>query len=246
VTCEDLRANAAGIAALTAGDPERVAYLEHAKGCPGCLEALREGEKLVGLLERVRLPPPSAEALARASSPVLRALRPTRWPLRAAAAIAAFAIPVLFSRHRDWEGWIAATLVLALATALSATAGAIRAGAWVALAASAGFAIAAGGIPGFDGTEGLAIRVGLECFGLEMLGAALTAGLLLWREGRNATSLAATAAAGGLAVQAALHLICGARGEAPHLWVFHTGAVAAAAFAAWAIQARLQPRSLRS
>jgi len=245
-TCEELRPKAAGVAALAPGDPEREAYLEHARGCPGCMEALRQGEKLVGLLGRAALPPPSADALSRASAPVLRELRSTRWPLRAAAALAAFAIPVLFARHRDWEGWAAAVLVLALATALSASAGMIRAGAWVALAASAGFAIAAGGIPGFDAAEGLAVHVGLECFGLEMLGASLTVGLLLAREGRTAASLPAAAAAGALAAQAALHLVCSARGDAPHLWVFHTGTVAAAAFAAWALQSRLQTSSLRS
>jgi len=244
--CDELRANGPGVAALPAGDPERIAYLEHARGCPGCMEAFRQGEKLAGLLARATLPPPSADALARASGPVLSAMRSTSWPLRAAAAIAAFAIPLLFSRHRDWEGWVAAALVLALATALSATAGAIRAGAWIALAASAGFAIAAGGIPGFDGIEGIALHVGLECSAIEVLGGALTAGLVLWREGRNAGSLPAAAAAGALAAQAALHFVCSAHGEAPHLWVFHTGTVAAAAFAGWAIQSRLQASSLRS
>jgi len=245
-TCDQLRPQAAGISALPPDDRERIAWLEHARGCPGCMEAFRQGEKLTGLLARSTLPPPSADALARASAPVLRALRSTSWPLRAGAAIVAFAIPMLFSHHRDWEGWVAAALVLALATGLSATAGVIRAGAFVALAASAGFAIAAGGIPGFDGTEGLALQVGLECSAIEVLGGALTAGLVLWREGRAATSLPAAAAAGALAAQAALHFVCAAHGEAPHLWVFHTGTVAAAAFAGWAIQARLQPRSLRS
>src|SRR5262249_47777690 len=126
-TCDQLRANGAGIAALPADDPERIAYLEHARGCAGCMEAFRQGEKLAGLRSRAALPPPSGEALARASAPVLRALRSTSWPLRAAAALVAFAIPVLFSRPRDGEGWVAAVLVLGLAAALSATAGAIRA-----------------------------------------------------------------------------------------------------------------------
>jgi len=190
---------------------------------------------------------PSPKALARASEPILRAMRSTPWSLRAAAALAAFAIPVLFSRHRDWEGWAAALVALALATALSATAGAIRAGAWVALAASAGFAIAAGGIPGFEGAgEGVIAHLGIECFGLELLGAALATGLVLWREGRLAGSLPAAAAAGALAAQAALHLVCAAHAEAPHLWVFHTGGVAAAALAGWALQSRLYPSSVRS
>jgi len=142
--------------------------------------------------------------------------------------------------------WVAALLALVLATALSATAGAFRAGAWVALAASASFAIAAGGIPGFAGTgEELAARIGLDCFGLEMLGAALAAGAVLWREGRSARSLPVVAAAGALAAQAALHLTCSANDQATHLWVFHVGAVATAALAGWVVQARPYPSKAR-
>jgi hypothetical protein len=212
----------------------------HAHTCAGCMEALREGEKLFAALGRAELPGPSPQALQRASAPILAELKPLRWPLRAAAALAAFAIPVLFSRHRDWEGWAAALLVLGLSTALSVTAGVLRAGAWVALAASAGFAIAAGGIPGFGGGgEGLAVRIGVDCFGLEMLGAAVAAGAALRWGGRAAGSLPAIAAAGALAAQAALHIACGAHDQAPHLWVFHVGAVAAAALAGWALERRL-------
>lgn len=246
-TCDDLRPSAAGVASLPAGDPDRETFLAHARTCDGCMQALREGEKLVAALGRVQLPGPAASALERASAPILRELRPTRWPLRAAAALLAFAIPVLFSRHRDWEGWSAALVVLALATALSASAGVVRAGSWVALAASAGFAIAAGGVPGFAAAgQGLAVRLGLDCFGLEMLGGALAAGLLIWREGRRAESLPSIAAAGALAAQAALHLACPAHAEAPHLWVFHAGGVAAAALAGWALQQRLYASSARS
>ena len=244
--CDELRANAAGIAALPAGDPEREAFLAHARDCAGCMEALREGEKVVAALGSAGLPPPSSRALQRASAPILAELSPSRWRLRAAAVLAGFAVPLLFSRNRDWEGWVAALLALVLATALSATAGAFRAGAWVALAASASFAIAAGGIPGFAGTgEELAARIGLDCFGLEMLGAALAAGAVLWREGRSARSLPVVAAAGALAAQAALHLTCKANDQATHLWVFHVGAVAAAALAGWAVQSRPYPSKAR-
>jgi hypothetical protein len=186
------------------------------------------------------LPPPSSRALQRASAPILAELAPSRWRLRAAAVLAGFAVPILFSRDRDWEGWAAALLALVLASVLSATSGVLRAGAWVALAASAGFAIAAGGIPGFAGVgEGLSTHAGLGCFGLEMLGAAMAAGAVLWWEGRSARSFPAVAAAGALAAQAALHITCEAHDQATHLWVFHVGAVAAAALAGWALQSRL-------
>lgn len=246
-TCEELRAKAAGVASLPEDDPERQEYVRHAQACPGCMAALREGERLVAALARAELPPPSRGALERASAPILAEMRPVRWPLRTAAALAAFAVPLLFSRHRDWEGWAAALVALAVATALSTTAGALHAGAWVALAASAGFAIGAGGIPGFgDAGAGLAPRIGLDCFGLEILGGAIAAGLVLWRRDRVPGSLPAMAAAGALAAQASLHLACGAHAEAPHLWVFHVGGVAAAAFAGWAVQSRLYARSVRS
>jgi len=199
--CDELRANAAGIAALPAGDPEREAYLAHARACAGCMEALREGEKVVAALGSAGLPPPSSRALQRASAPILAELAPSRWRLRAAAVLAAFAVPMLFSRNRDWEGWAAALLALVLATVLSATAGVFRAGAWVALAASAGFAIAGVAFPASPDRRrtGGAHRTGLLRVGDAR--AAVTAGAVLWREGRSARSLPAVAAAGALAAQ---------------------------------------------
>jgi hypothetical protein len=245
--CDELRANAAGIASLPAGDPEREAFLAHARTCPGCMEAFREGERLAAALGRSELPAPSRAAMQRAAAPIVARLRLSRWPLRAGAALAAFAVPVLFARHRDMEGWAAALLVLALAAALDATAGALRAAAWVALAASAGFAVAAGGVPGFSASErGLAGHIGLHCLGMELLGGAIAAAVVLWRLPRSVSSLAGTAAAGALAAQAALHLTCPAHAQAPHLWVFHVGGVAAAALAGFILERRLYPSSARS
>jgi hypothetical protein len=245
--CDELRPNAGGVAALPAGDPEREAFLSHARDCPGCMEAFREGEKLSAALSAVRVPPPSPAALRRASEEILADLRPPHWPLRAAAALAAFAIPVLFAHHRDWEGLVAALLALALATALSATAGLFRAGAWVALAAAAGFAVAEGGVPGMPGHEGaLASRVGIDCIAIELLGGAIAASAVLLRLGPRNGSLAASAAAGALAAQAALHLTCSMSTHAPHLWVFHVGGVLAAALLGWTVQQRLYASSARS
>jgi len=237
--CDELRPKAAGIAALPEGDPEREEFLAHARGCPGCTQALREGERLFAALTKAELPQPSSRALRRASAPILAELTPSRWLLRGSAAVLAFAIPLLFSRHRDAEGWAAAMLVLVLAAGLSSVAGALHAGAWVALAASAGFAIAAGGIPGLpDAEAGFAVRIGVDCLALELAGGAIAAGLVLWRAGRSAASLAPTAAAGALAAQAALHLACTAHAQAPHLWAFHVGGVAVAALAGWTLQNR--------
>jgi hypothetical protein len=244
--CDELRPKAAGIASLRESDPERQAYLAHARSCAGCMQALREGEKLIAALGRATLPAPSPAALRRASAPVLRELRPpSSWGLRAGAALAAAAVPVLFARHHDWEGWGAALLVLAAATALSTTAGLWKAGAWVGLTASAGFALAAGGVPGFPRAgAAFAPGIGLDCFGLEMLGGALAALVALRSAVRG--SLAAAAAAGALAAQAALHICCSAHDQAPHLWLFHVGGVAVAAALGWAVQQRLYLSSARS
>src|SRR5213075_415824 len=157
---------------------------------------------------------PSEQALQRARDAVLAEMgRPApalsgAW-LKAAAAIAAFWVPFLFSRHREPEAWTAALAVLALATALAATAGALKAGALVALAASAGFAFAAGGVPGFP--SALATQLGVDCFIVEMVSAAMPLGAAAWlarRGNLQPGALAQAAAAGALAGQALLHVTC--------------------------------------
>ena len=248
MTCAELRAKAAGIAALPEGDPEREEYLAHARECPGCAEELRKNEKVLRALDAARLPTPSAQALRRAAAPVLAELLPPlprgAWAARGGAAIAAFALLLLVARHRDAEGWTAAILIAALASALAATAGVLRAGALVAVAAAAAFALAAGGAPGFalaGQMGGLAPRVGAECLLAELLAAGLPFAAAAWtfRRSPRAGSLAQAAAAGALAGQAALHLGCPAHAQAAHLWVFHVGGVALAALAGWIAEGRL-------
>jgi hypothetical protein len=247
MTCAELRAKAAGVAALPPGDPEREEYLAHARECPGCMEELRKSEKLLRALDAARLPPPSAQALRRAAAPILAELSPAlprgAWAVRGAAAIAAFALLLLVARHREVEGWAAAILIAALASALAASAGVLRAGALVAVAAAAAFALAAGGAPGFalaGQMGGLAPRVGAECLLAELLAAALPFAAAAWtfRRSPRAGSLAQAAAAGALAGQAALHLGCPAHAQAAHLWVFHVGGVALAALLGWVAESR--------
>jgi len=231
------------MAALPEGDPDRAAFLTHARGCAECMQAFREGEKLQALLARAELPAPSASSLERARRAVLSRMAAPWW-LRPAAAAAAFVVPVLFARHLDAEGWAAALLVAAAATALAASAGALKAGGLVGLFASAGFAFAAGGVPGFPHAgAGLVPRVGAECLIVELLAAALPLAAAAWRfrSDPRPGALATAAAAGALAGQAALHLGCSAHGQAPHLWVFHVGGVALAALAGWLIETRMQP-----
>jgi len=112
----------------------------------------------------------------------------------------------------------------------------------VAISASAGFALAAGGVPGFPHAgAGLVPRVGADCFFVEMIAAALplAAAAAQFRRDPRPGMLATAAAAGALAGQAALHLGCSAHDQATHLWVFHVGGVALAALAGLFIEARL-------
>jgi hypothetical protein len=218
----------------------------HLRECAECTAAVREGQSLHELLGRDRLEPPSAEALSKASSPILADLRrpkarPAAWLWQAGAALVAFAIPLLMARHRDDQGWSAALVVLLAAAILAGSAGVARAGALIALAASAAFAFAEGGVPGVAPR----LTVDYACTFVE-LGAAALPLLAAWYVARRSLrpgTLAQAAAAGALAGQAALNLVCGARFEAPHLWTFHVGGVLAAALAGFLLQERLAPRA---
>ncbi len=247
--CDERRLDAAGTASLPEGDPEREAYLAHARGCPGCLQAFRAGEKLMRMIEASPLPLPSREALERASAAIAADLRERKaraqkrprwiWPA-AAAAVAAFCVPVLLEHQLQREGLAAAVLVLVAATLLAGTAGALRAGALVTLAASAGFALAAGGVP--VGLLSTPLHLGgIDCGFTELLAATLplVAAAWMFRRRPQPGALATAAAAGALAGQAALHLVCGGNHSAVHLWLFHVGGVAAAALAGWMVQGRL-------
>ena len=248
--CEELRQNVAGIASLPPGDPEREEYLLHARACDACLRALGEGEKLMRLIEASPVPAPSREALQRASAAIASELRdssrlraPARpkwiWPAAAAAA-AAFCVPLLFAQQLDREGLVAALVVLLAATLLAGTAGSLRAGALVTLAAAAGFALAAGGVP----VGLLTTRFhtgGVDCMLDELVAAALPLAATAWMFRRRPFpgALATAAAAGALAGQAALHIGCSGSHNASHLWVFHVGGVAAAALLGWLVEGRL-------
>ena len=242
--CDQLRPDAPGIASLPDGDPEREKYLLHARGCEACLKALREGEKLMRLIEASPLPAPSREALQRASAAIaaeLRAPAPARWIWpAAAAAIAAFSVPILLSQQLDREGIGAALIVLLAATLLAGTASALRAGALVTLAASAGFALAAGGVPVALFRTPVHIG-GIDCLFNELVAAALPLLATAWMFRRRLFpgSLATAAAAGALAGQAALHIGCSGSHSAAHRWVFHVGGVAAAALLGWVVEGRL-------
>lgn len=242
-TCDELRQDAAGMASLPDGDPERERYLLHARGCDGCMQALREGEQLMRLIEASPLPAPAPAALRRASAPILSQLRPARprwiW-LSAAAVVPGFLLPLFLKVHLDGESWTAALAALLLAGLLAAAAGALRGGALVVLAAAAAFALAAGGVPGLP--VGRVLYAGeLDCTFFELAAAALPLAATAWvfRGNRMPGALATAAAAGALAGQAALHVGCPGSHSPVHLWVFHVGGVAAAALLGWLVEGQL-------
>ena len=246
MTHDELRERAALVAALPEGDPDRAEFLAHAKGCAECAQALREGEKLQAMLGRVSLPPPTPEALSRAREAVLAEMKPS-WLLQAAAAIPGFFVPLLIARHLDAAGWTFALLTLAVATLLAASAGALRAGAVVVLAASAGFALAAGGVPGMPQAKDFATGE-LMCPLLELIAAALplAAAAWLYRKNPRPGALAQAAAAGALAGQAALDLACPGAHLAEHLWPFHVGGVLVALLLGYALEGGLRSARISS
>lgn len=228
MTCDDLRRDAAGLAALDPGAPEREAAYAHARGCAGCAAALRQAERLVALIDA--LPPepsPSEAVLRRAAAPVLEALPPVR-PVLALPAVtamaAAFAVVAARSASGAPRDWIAAVLLAAAAIGLAALSSRH------ASAGVAGLAVGisiAGALAG-GGAGSLAAHEGVRCAGVELAAASATfiAALALSRgEGERGWRLAAAAAAGALAGQAALEVTCGARDSTAHLFVFHVGAV---------------------
>jgi hypothetical protein len=239
VTCAELQRDAAGLAALAPGDPQRDAAFEHARSCPGCAEALRAGERLLALLDA--LPPesaPSSAALRRAAEPVLQVLPPVRPGVALPAVVAAAALLVV-AAARSTSGaprdWIAAAALAVAAAGVAALSPRLASAAPAAVALSLLAALAGGG-PG-----PLAVGEGIQCAAIELAAASVTslAALALWRgDGPAPARLAAAAAAGALAAQGALEVSCLARDGAAHLLAFHVGAVALSALAGAAIGAR--------
>ncbi|HET6438620.1 MAG TPA: hypothetical protein VFG59_11195 [Anaeromyxobacter sp.] len=235
--CERIRAEAPGLMALEADDPERLAAKAHAARCPGCEKALREAERLQLLLRDLEHSSMPAGALVRAAEAIkeeLEAERRRRSLWSAGAAAVLFALVLGLARHRQGRAvdWLMAGGLAVLALVLSAVSVrrpllAITGGALAALAA----AVVTGG-PG-----PLEAGVGLHCLLVEMISAAAVvgAGWLALRGGTTSPArwaVAAGAAAGALAGGAALEVACAAHEALQHDLLFHLGGVLLAAFAA--------------
>ncbi len=232
--CEQVRADAPGLAGLPRGDPERVAAWAHAAECDGCARALREAETLQAVLgEWQPAPVPMAvlDRVARTIEVELRREARRRSALSSGAAGVVMVGLVALSRRRAGSpiDWIAAAALAAAALALAALAG--RRPSFTVAAAAAAALIAAL----FAGGPGpLEPDVGAECVLWELGSAAVVVGAS-WIALRGGTTsftrstLAAAAAAGALAGAAALQVVCGGHAFGPHLLAFHVGGVLLAA-----------------
>jgi hypothetical protein len=268
MTCAVVRGSAAGLASLPEDDEDRQEAYAHARSCRECARALAEGERTLALLDELPAPPaPAPELLRRVAAeihlelqaaraipagPAPRVVRPTRaWPRRPVALAAALVVVLAFVAllvryyHRPIAVsiWLEALVVVGLAAAGAALATLSRS-AWVPagiLGVSILFALVRGGQGGI-GAE--------DCTVLELIASGMAfvpLGILvaLRRVRGGASTLAGMSAAGALAGQAALDVLCIGRGWLSHLLVFHTGGVLVALLAG-ATLAQLPPLRQRA
>lgn len=234
---------AAGIAALAPDDPERIAALEHARGCARCAESLREGEALVHVVDAAPPPAPSPEAMRRMLLRISGAMSaPTvRVAPAAAVVVLSWAVAVLLARSRvhEPEAWMESAAILVLCLGLATLS---RGRGLLVVGAALGASVCIAALTGTTG--GLALAHGAKCTLIELVAAALPWGALGYsvvrsRAATSASTFAAMAAAGALAGQAALLLTCPERMHTPHLLVTHTGGVLLAALLGWGGALRL-------
>jgi hypothetical protein len=219
--------------------------MAHASGCAGCARALREAGRLQSLIVAHEPPPLPAGALERASREIRARLRrdERRRLVGSIAALCASALVFVgFVRTRSpsLSDWALAATVWAVAVVVASTASRKP---LVATALAVLAAVAAAAISGAPGP--LAAALGLECLATELASAAMVVGAV-WLALRGGTSpaqsaMAAAAAAGALAGDAALQVTCAAHTAFPHLLAFHVGGVVIAAAGASVLWRRLQP-----
>jgi hypothetical protein len=241
MTCETIQRDAAGLASLRAGDPERESAYAHARSCPACRAALGEGERLMAMIGALARPAPSEAALRRAARPVLESL-PAR-PSRALPALVAGTAVLLAVAGRSPSH--AARDVLAgaaLAVAAAAVAALARRG-WLVAAGAVAVSSAAAAL--HAGAGPFAWQEGVRCLATELAAAALplVVAVGLWRrEVPGAWDLASAAAAGALAGQAALALNCHGPDSAAHVLGFHVAGVVLALALGASARVAVRPR----
>jgi hypothetical protein len=252
--CEEVQAQAAGLAALPDYDPERRTAFEHATRCFPCDRALRESARMMEILGRGVLTPPSPEVLQRTAAPILADLdasvrnAPARagykwsWAMILPAVVAGGAIAMWMSG----EGVVLGrSYLLALGLVAVAVLGAAvshRVGA----AALGGMLFVSLGSSILTGTE-TSLQIGFTCLSMELAVAAIpivTTVVLAKARGIVGPPgyYMMAGAAGALAGQAVLELRCPASSMF-HMLAFHSGGVLVAIGIAGLIARlpRLQP-----
>ncbi|MGC3996420.1 MAG: hypothetical protein QM767_02350 [Anaeromyxobacter sp.] len=256
-TCKEIAAQASDRLEGRLGLLARLGFARHLAGCAGCraylaqLEATRQALRqlpapelpasLASALEAQFLAhaggaPAQASAGAEEDGQASPASPFAPWPLLGtAAALAA----VVLSGRPSLAGPDLLVCLWLGGAAVAVAAAARRFGPWHALgglAASLAAALAAGG------SGALVAEEGVQCFGVELAGAAAVAALG-WAGARRRgpaairREAAASGVAGALAASAGLQLTCGAHLALVHLVLFHVLGVAAAALAAaWAVR----------
>jgi hypothetical protein len=233
-TCDEIRADAAGLMALPAGAPERERAEAHARTCAGCAGALADGRRLLALIEAAPLPAPSPAALQRASAAILADFdgAPRFAAIVVGIVLAAWAVPLALTRAPIALGMdLGVSLMLVALAAVSASLVITKAG------RGGGLFVLASALLGLWPSEGmmaLEIPVGAHCAlieGLTAVGTGLAAFIAARALGRSAFDkpvLLAGLGGGALAGHAALQIACTANHHLSHAAVFHTGPVALA------------------
>ncbi|HSZ83943.1 MAG TPA: hypothetical protein VLA14_16775 [Polyangia bacterium] len=231
--CDQIGADAVGVAALPTDAPERVSAEAHAGTCASCAGALEDGRRLLALLGQATVPGPSAAALARASAAILseldapRAVAGKLAAVVSAAVLATWALPLALMRAPLAGRALLLSIALAAAAAVSSalTIAVSKRDGLLFLAASLAMAF----VTGSGSTLGPA--VGLHCAAIEAMTAA-TAGGAAWvatralgQRAMDRRVLVGALGGGALAGHAALDVGCGMSSALPHVLVFHTGPV---------------------
>lgn len=235
--CEEVQAQAAGLAALPDYDLERRAAFEHATRCFPCGRALRESARMMEMLERAVLPPPSSQALQRAAAPILaeldasvrnvpaRADRSWSWAMILPAVVAGGAIALWLTGKgavvpgRSYPLALGLAMVAILGAAISRQVGAAAIGGMLFVSAATSLLTATGS----------SLQVGFACLSMELAVAAIPIGTtVVLARARGIVGppgyYMMAAAAGALAGQAVLELRCPAS-SLFHMLGFHTGGV---------------------
>ena len=264
MTCQEVRAQAGGLAAMPPGDPERDTAYRHAADCPGCTRALGDSEALVDLVQRHgALPSPDEATLARIAAALETDIAASNASATAAASPAGspprpVAAGASLPRRPDPADrpvpllWLLPALALAfyLPTRMAGADGwlamTVLLVALVGVLALSGrplrmFAVALAGSTAAALLSSADVRVlaGAPCMAAELTGAAfaLGSGVLwgLWNRGiPRRGAIVGATIAGAMAAEAGLALHCSHLGVA-HALLWHVGGVALAASVAWLI-----------